>query len=126
AMLTRGRCRSKLRKPFPLAVVALSAFCTVGCGGASTTTAAAAAASADRDFAWTVESSGRAEPLSAIWGASGHDVWAAGGHGVVHSTGDGAWTTVHEDENEEYQALLGADGWVFAGGLTCAGGVCQN
>ena len=78
------------------------------------------------DFVWTVESSGRAEPVSAIWGSSAHDVWAAGGHGIVRSTGDGAWTTVHENANEEYQAVIGADGWIFVGGLTCSGGVCQN
>ncbi len=78
------------------------------------------------DFVWTVESSGRTEPLSAIWGASAHDVWAAGGHGVVHSSGDGAWTTVREDDNADFQALFGDGGWIFAGGVACAGGICQG
>jgi hypothetical protein len=78
------------------------------------------------DFTWTLESSGRGEPLSAIWGSGGKDVWAAGGHGVVHSVGDGVWTTLHEDANDEYQALFGGDGWIFVGGLSCANGVCQG
>ena len=78
------------------------------------------------DFVWTLESSGRSEPISAIWGSGAHDVWAAGGHGVVHSAGDGAWTTLHEDAGDEYQALFGADGWVFVGGLACANGLCQG
>ncbi|MCU1282090.1 MAG: uncharacterized protein JWM53_5636, partial [bacterium] len=78
------------------------------------------------DFAWTVESSGRSEPLSAIWGSGARDVWAAGGHGIIHSTGDGAWTTVHEDAGEEYQALFGAGGWIFVGGFACANGICQG
>ncbi|HEX9104672.1 MAG TPA: hypothetical protein VF997_20820, partial [Polyangia bacterium] len=78
------------------------------------------------DFAWRVESSGRGEPLSAIWGSSARDVWAVGGHGVVHSSGDGAWVTVHEDANAELQAVYGADGWLFVGGTACTGGVCQG
>jgi hypothetical protein len=78
------------------------------------------------EFSWTVESSGRAEPVSAIWAAGARDVWAVSGHGVVHSAGDGAWATVHEDPNDEYQAVLGADGWIFVGGLACSGGVCQG
>ncbi|MGZ3440009.1 MAG: WD40/YVTN/BNR-like repeat-containing protein [Polyangia bacterium] len=78
------------------------------------------------DFVWTVESSGRSEPISAIWGSGAHDVWAAGGHGVVHSNGDGTWTTLHEDTADEYQALFGGDGWVYVGGLACADGLCQG
>lgn len=78
------------------------------------------------DFAWTVESSGRSEPVTAIWGASASDVWAAGGHGVVRSRGDGAWTTVHEDAGVDFSALFGAGGAVFAGGSLCPGGVCQG
>jgi hypothetical protein len=53
-------------------------------------------------------------------------VWAAGGHGVVHSAGDGAWTTVHEDANAEFQALFGTAHSLFAGGVACSGGVCQG
>ena len=53
-------------------------------------------------------------------------MWAVGGHGVVHSTGDGAWTTLHEDANEEYQAVLGVDGWIFVGGSSCSGGICNG
>ncbi len=78
------------------------------------------------DFAWTVETSGRGEPLSAVWGSGAGDVWAVGGHGVVHSTGDGGWTTVHAEPGDEYQALLGDDGWLFVGGTVCANGVCQG
>jgi photosystem II stability/assembly factor-like uncharacterized protein len=73
-----------------------------------------------------VESSGRAEPVSAIWGSGPSDVWAAGGHGVVHSRGDGAWATVHEDANQEYQAVFGADDWIFVGGQACDQGACQG
>jgi hypothetical protein len=178
-MQTHGCSVRMMRKTFPLAVISLSAFCTVGCGGSSTTTVTptsvdpssamggSGATSPDPgagspspnpnpapnpspgptgsggsaggggsggspgptpagDFAWTLESSGRAEPVSAIWGSSAGDVWAVGGHGVVHSTGDGGWATVHEDANEEYQAVLGIDGWIFVGGLSCSGGVCNG
>jgi photosystem II stability/assembly factor-like uncharacterized protein len=78
------------------------------------------------DFVWTAESTGRAEPVSAIWGTGANDVWAAGGHGVIHSTGDGAWTTVHEDANQEYNAVFGADGWLFVGGGSCDNGACEG
>jgi len=78
------------------------------------------------DFVWTVESSGRTEPVTAIWGSGPTDVWAAGGRGVVHSRGDGAWATVHEDANAEFQALFGSGHAVFAGGVACSGGVCQG
>jgi hypothetical protein len=78
------------------------------------------------DFVWTVESSGRSEPVTAIWGSSATDVWAASAHGVVRSSGDGAWTTVHEDANAEFEAISGSDGWIFVGGVACSGGVCQG
>jgi hypothetical protein len=75
---------------------------------------------------WTAEDSGRSEAVVAIWGSGAGDVWAVGGHGVVHSAGDGAWATVHEDANEGYQAVMGADGWMFVGGSACTNGVCQG
>jgi photosystem II stability/assembly factor-like uncharacterized protein len=78
------------------------------------------------DFAWSLEDSGRGEPIAAVWGSGPHDVWAVGGHGIVHSSGDGKWTTVHEDAGEQYQALLGADGWIFVGGVGCTNGLCQG
>ena len=78
------------------------------------------------DFAWTVESSGHNGPLTALWGSSAGDVWAAGGGDILRSGGDGAWATVHTDANAEYQALGGAGGWIFAGGQSCSGGVCEN
>ena len=78
------------------------------------------------DFVWTVESSGRSEPVTAIWGSSPTDVWAAGGTGIVHSHGDGTWATVHEDANAEYQALFGSGHSVFVGGAACSAGVCQG
>jgi photosystem II stability/assembly factor-like uncharacterized protein len=73
-----------------------------------------------------MESTGRADPVSAVWGSGPSDVWAAGGHGVVHSRGDGVWATVHEDANQEYQAVFGADGWIFVGGQPCNQGACQG
>jgi photosystem II stability/assembly factor-like uncharacterized protein len=78
------------------------------------------------DFVWTVESSGRSQPVTAVWGSSATDVWAAGGTGVVHSRGDGAWATVHEDANAEFQAIFGNGHSVFVGGVACSGGVCQG
>ncbi len=78
------------------------------------------------DFVWTVESSGRSEPVMAIWGSSATDVWAASAHGVVHSHGDGGWVTMHEDVNANFRALFGAAGAVFVGGTACSGGICQG
>jgi hypothetical protein len=78
------------------------------------------------EFVWSVESSGRAEPLSAIWGSGPGDVWAAGGHGVVRSAGDGTWTTMHEDASDEYAAGLASDGFLFVGGSACSNGLCQG
>jgi hypothetical protein len=78
------------------------------------------------DWAWTVESSGGSEPMSAIWGSGPGDVWAVGGHGIVHSRGDGAWTTTHADANESYATIIGAGGWIFVGGSACNSGVCQG
>ncbi|MCU1283133.1 MAG: hypothetical protein JWM53_6679 [bacterium] len=78
------------------------------------------------DFTWTVETSGRAEPLSAVWGNGARDVWAVGGHAVVHSAGDGVWTTLHSDAADEYQSVFGADGWIFVGGVACSNGLCQG
>ena len=54
------------------------------------------------------------------------DVWAAGGHGVVHSTGDGAWTTMHEDANDEYQAVLRRRWLDLRRRADCSGGVCRR
>ena len=62
----------------------------------------------------------------AIWGSGPDDVWAVGGHGVVHSKGDGTWTTLHEDAGEGYHAVIGDGGWIFVGGMACDNGVCQG
>ncbi|HEY2746011.1 MAG TPA: hypothetical protein VGL86_15355 [Polyangia bacterium] len=78
------------------------------------------------DWTWTVEPSGRSEPIAAIWGSGPGDVWAVGGHGIVHSQGDGAWRIAHEDANESYDAVIGAGGWIFVGGSACSNGVCQG
>ena len=78
------------------------------------------------DFVWTAEPSGHSDAIAAVWGSGPSDVWAVGGHAILHSTGDGAWTTVHEDANASYQSVIGADGWIFVGGSACTNGVCQG
>ncbi len=64
--------------------------------------------------------------MAAVWGSGPSDVWAVGGHGIVHSRGDGAWTTAHANDNESYATVIGAGGWIFVGGSACMSGVCQG
>ena len=94
-----------------------------------TPTPAPAPAPSSGEWTWTVEASGRSEPIVAMWGSSAADVWAVGGHGVVHSRGDGAWATVHEDANEGYGAVIGAGGWISSAArrapAACARAVCS-
>jgi hypothetical protein len=142
-----------MSKSVPFLVASISVYCTVGCGGSSTTsvttdTSAGAAAgpattpaptppaTAEEpapvttqvagELAWRGEASGRTEPLSAVWGSGANDVWAVGGHVILHSRGDGAWTTVHEDAAEEYSTVYGAGGWIYVAGFVCDAGLCQG
>jgi hypothetical protein len=73
-----------------------------------------------------VEDAPAGQMVSAIWGSGAGDVWAVGGHDVLHSSGDGTWRVVRDEPGEQLQAVFGADGWVFVGGLACAGGICQG
>ena len=78
------------------------------------------------EMTWTVERAAGGDPIAAVWGASAGDVWAVGGKTILHSTGDGSWTTDAVNADDSYAAVFGADGWVYVGGGSCAGGVCQG
>jgi hypothetical protein len=43
---------------------------------------------------WTVEYTG-SNVMNAVWGTSSGDVYAAGANAVMHTTGNGQWTTVY-------------------------------
>ncbi|MCU1283134.1 MAG: hypothetical protein JWM53_6680 [bacterium] len=61
-------------------------------------------------LSWSVETSGGAAHLRAVWGSGPNDVYAVGEGGtIVHTRGDGAWTTQASGVSDDLHGVWGAN-----------------